>query len=562
MRVDRPPRHARSAAASARRPRRRPRRGCVRGLARVDLQRPAAPGAGPARGGRLAPARAPAGTHGGPRLSTLIPRVFAGPSPAALSFLGCARPRRRSGASRHSCHRTAAHARSAGRAGHPRHGGAARRRHHPDRHARRRFHRRADRQPAGRVRTARRRSWAVDHRRPSQGPARSGAGRSVRARSNRACSCSSNRTRPVRRTEIVYAATSATSRMRSPRIRSSRSSPTASIRCSTPATSTRRRSSPSPARSWSSAASCRADPPRTRARPRMRHRPGRRFLEPEIDRAVYDFAGVFEPETIAAVEETIDRIEERTKAEVVVYTQVVDSAHDRGDRAPRAGAHQPVGRRPQGLRRRPRDLLRLRAGSLERAGPALRGAGVRGHVPDQQRTPADLRERHAPAPPRGRLGRGDPRRDGPHRRGGDAGERRAARAGPAAQRRRWADRCAAGPRGSGWLGVLPLAALRQGPGLPRLAVDLRPGPAARPHRRIGRDGHGRRLVASRADDGDARPREPRADRLPRRVRAARARQEGRRRARSGRRRIPSSRRSASGTAGVRSARRSSSRSGG
>ena len=48
------------------------------------------------------------------------------------------------------------------------------------------------------------------------------------------------------------------------------------------------------------------------------------FPEPENGRAVYDFAGVFEPETIAAVEESVDRIEERTKAEVVVYTQVVD----------------------------------------------------------------------------------------------------------------------------------------------------------------------------------------------------------------------------------------------
>jgi uncharacterized membrane protein YgcG len=50
------------------------------------------------------------------------------------------------------------------------------------------------------------------------------------------------------------------------------------------------------------------------------------FPEPEIDRAVYDLAGVFSPETIAAVEGTIDRIEERTGAELVVYTQVVDSA--------------------------------------------------------------------------------------------------------------------------------------------------------------------------------------------------------------------------------------------
>ena len=50
------------------------------------------------------------------------------------------------------------------------------------------------------------------------------------------------------------------------------------------------------------------------------------FPEPEIDRAVYDFAGVFSPETVAAVEAAIDRIEERTGAELVVYTQVVDVA--------------------------------------------------------------------------------------------------------------------------------------------------------------------------------------------------------------------------------------------
>ena len=52
--------------------------------------------------------------------------------------------------------------------------------------------------------------------------------------------------------------------------------------------------------------------------------PGPPFPEPEIDRAVYDFAEVFSPETVAAVEATIDRIEERTGAELVVYTQVAD----------------------------------------------------------------------------------------------------------------------------------------------------------------------------------------------------------------------------------------------
>ncbi|HET9346735.1 MAG TPA: TPM domain-containing protein [Candidatus Limnocylindrales bacterium] len=48
------------------------------------------------------------------------------------------------------------------------------------------------------------------------------------------------------------------------------------------------------------------------------------FPEPELDRAVYDHAGVFAAETIASAEATIDAIEARTGAEVVVYSQVVD----------------------------------------------------------------------------------------------------------------------------------------------------------------------------------------------------------------------------------------------
>jgi uncharacterized membrane protein YgcG len=48
------------------------------------------------------------------------------------------------------------------------------------------------------------------------------------------------------------------------------------------------------------------------------------FPDPEVDRAVYDVAGVFSPETIASAEATIDAIESRTGAEVVVYSQVVD----------------------------------------------------------------------------------------------------------------------------------------------------------------------------------------------------------------------------------------------
>ena len=49
--------------------------------------------------------------------------------------------------------------------------------------------------------------------------------------------------------------------------------------------------------------------------------PGPPFPEPETDRAVYDYAGIFSPETIVEAEATIDAIEARTGAEVVVYTQ-------------------------------------------------------------------------------------------------------------------------------------------------------------------------------------------------------------------------------------------------
>lgn len=49
--------------------------------------------------------------------------------------------------------------------------------------------------------------------------------------------------------------------------------------------------------------------------------PGPPFPEPENDRAVYDFAGIFRSATIGEAESIIDAIETRTGAEVVVYTQ-------------------------------------------------------------------------------------------------------------------------------------------------------------------------------------------------------------------------------------------------
>ncbi|HSL32398.1 MAG TPA: TPM domain-containing protein [Candidatus Limnocylindrales bacterium] len=52
--------------------------------------------------------------------------------------------------------------------------------------------------------------------------------------------------------------------------------------------------------------------------------PGPPFPPPVDNQAVYDTAGVFDPATIASAERTIDEIEARTGAEVVVYSQVVD----------------------------------------------------------------------------------------------------------------------------------------------------------------------------------------------------------------------------------------------
>jgi uncharacterized membrane protein YgcG len=49
--------------------------------------------------------------------------------------------------------------------------------------------------------------------------------------------------------------------------------------------------------------------------------PGPPFPEPEIDRAVYDYAGILSGDAIVQAESVIDAIEVRTGAEVVVYTQ-------------------------------------------------------------------------------------------------------------------------------------------------------------------------------------------------------------------------------------------------
>jgi uncharacterized membrane protein YgcG len=51
--------------------------------------------------------------------------------------------------------------------------------------------------------------------------------------------------------------------------------------------------------------------------------PGPPFPEPVDGQAVYDFADVFQPETVIQAEAIVDAIEAQTKAEVVVYTQAL-----------------------------------------------------------------------------------------------------------------------------------------------------------------------------------------------------------------------------------------------
>ena len=59
------------------------------------------------------------------------------------------------------------------------------------------------------------------------------------------------------------------------------------------------------------------------------------FPDPTVDVAVYDTASIFRPETIATAERTIDGIETRTGAEVVVYSQLVEDGRSTED-APRS----------------------------------------------------------------------------------------------------------------------------------------------------------------------------------------------------------------------------------
>ncbi len=62
------------------------------------------------------------------------------------------------------------------------------------------------------------------------------------------------------------------------------------------------------------------------------------FQQPVAGQAVYDFAGILSPGALAGAESTIDAIEARTGAEIVVYSQQVDYGVETSETAARARA--------------------------------------------------------------------------------------------------------------------------------------------------------------------------------------------------------------------------------
>ena len=138
-------------------------------------------------------------------------------------------------------------------------------------------------------------------------------------------------------------------------------------------------------------------------------RAGPPFPDPVDGRAVYDYAGILRPDTIAHAEATIDAIEARTGAEVVVYTQVVDYGSRPRRPKPTRGAlidQWGVGRKgfDDGLV----ILFDLDPTSSTARSSCTAAPGYRAAFLDEQRATGDLRERHAAAAAAGR-----PRRRAP-----------------------------------------------------------------------------------------------------------------------------------------------------
>ena len=265
---------------------------------------------------------------------------------------------------------------------------------------------------------------------------------------------------------------------------------------------------------------------------------------PEVDRAVYDYAGILSPEAIAArPRRSIDAIEARTGL--------------RGRRL-HPGQRRAT-RRPRRPRRKARALMDQwgvgRAGLQRRAGHLLRHATRASSTARSSCTPAPASRRRScrtrsasrssrttcsPTLAAGRLRRRP---------------RRRAREGRTPPRRPSTPRTSSAPASStpssgssaAPIVFMGLVGLGRSVNWRRFGKDpvylddpsvLMPGPAARPDRGIGRDDHGRRDVATGADDGHARPRLARAASPSATSPASCGRPQGRDRRRADRRATP------------------------
>ena len=123
------------------------------------------------------------------------------------------------------------------------------------------------------------------------------------------------------------------------------------------------------------------------------------YPDPVSGRVVYDFAEIFTAGTEEQATAMIVAIEERTGAEVVVYSQVKPESDTVAGRARCHRADGSVGRRPEGHRRWAGHPLRHGRQPLPWPGAALRRSRIPRRVPEQRGATADIRRGHAAAAP-------------------------------------------------------------------------------------------------------------------------------------------------------------------
>ena len=266
--------------------------------------------------------------------------------------------------------------------------------------------------------------------------------------------------------------------------------------------------------------------------------PGPPFPSPEVGRAVYDYAGLFSAATIAKAEATIDAIEVRTGAEVVVYTQPSGGYPTTEETEAKARAlidAWGVGRAGfnDGLAIFFDMDPTLEHGQVQLyAAPGFEAAylsnGERQAIFDNDMLPL-LRSGDFDGALDVALEKVDASANAEHAATLERGRQVNAVLG-----------LVGAPivfMGLVRLGVLQLAPVRQGPGLSRRSVDPHARATTRPDRGVRGDDHGRRDVAPGADVSDARPGFARPARLPRGTwRAFRSHEGGDRRQPSTRRR--------------------------